>query len=284
MNNNIIISIGIVIIFFCLVVQTSIGLNFNDDTTPPVSTHTLDPSEPNGENGWYIYVTVILNATDDMSGVKEIRYYIDGGPEFVIPGDHGSFVVGEDGKNICIYYYAIDNAGNIEEKNEFYIDLDGTKPEIQLSFDVDYIYSSGRLFVFIFTATAADSMSGMDRVEFYMDDVYKETIIGSGPIYEWIWKNKNYSNIAGIIHRREITEEYVKFYAVFVIAEEPVQVLPDIYSYAYDKAGNSDSDMLTGLCYPGSFYNILISQNLTLPNNYKGYIGNFLICAKFKQK
>ena len=46
----------------------------DNDTTPPVTTHNLDPPEPNGLNDWYVSdVTVTLNATDDLSGVKEIR-------------------------------------------------------------------------------------------------------------------------------------------------------------------------------------------------------------------
>ena len=51
-----------------------------DDTTPPVTTISLNPPAPNGDNGWYVTnITVTLNATDDESGVKVTYYAIDGG-------------------------------------------------------------------------------------------------------------------------------------------------------------------------------------------------------------
>lgn len=90
------------LILYCLVISL-----FQRDllagTTPPSTVHTLTPTTPNGENGWYITpVQVDLTATDLESGVKEINYQIDGGvwnkasfsstlnrapnPSFEIPG------------------------------------------------------------------------------------------------------------------------------------------------------------------------------------------------------
>lgn len=51
------------------------------DTTPPVTSHTISPSTPDGNNGWYVNpVQFTLSATDLESGVSEIRYRIDGRP------------------------------------------------------------------------------------------------------------------------------------------------------------------------------------------------------------
>ena len=50
---------------------------FADDQTPPVSTHTLDPAAPGGENGWYTEaVEVTLGSADEAggSGIREIQY------------------------------------------------------------------------------------------------------------------------------------------------------------------------------------------------------------------
>src|SRR5207244_13110264 len=48
------------------------------DTTPPVSTSTL--SGTLGNHSWYIStVKVVLNATDNTSGVANLSYRIDGG-------------------------------------------------------------------------------------------------------------------------------------------------------------------------------------------------------------
>ena len=50
------------------------------DITPPTTTHTLTPSTPDGNNGWYVSpVQIELSATDLESGVKTIYYRIDGG-------------------------------------------------------------------------------------------------------------------------------------------------------------------------------------------------------------
>ena len=157
----------------------------NDDTTPPVTTYTLDPPEPDGLNGWYVSdVTVNLTATDDITGVKEIRYMINGGPTQVIPGDHGSFILHDDGQEIYIEYWAIDNAGNIETKNLLLVDIDQTVPEVCLSYEINkrkpfFVYNV------IFYATANDAMSGMERVEFYFNNELQETVYGSGPEYTW---------------------------------------------------------------------------------------------------
>ena len=80
-----------------------------EDTTPPVTTCELS-----GEMEDDIYVsdvTVYLNATDDMSGVNYTMYKLDDGAwqEY-----DGPFVVTEDGDH-TVYFYSVDNAGNIEE-------------------------------------------------------------------------------------------------------------------------------------------------------------------------
>jgi len=49
-------------------------------TTPPVTTATLDPANPDGNNDWYVSpVQVTLQATDLGSGVKNTRYRINNG-------------------------------------------------------------------------------------------------------------------------------------------------------------------------------------------------------------
>jgi hypothetical protein len=163
----------------------------NDDTTPPESDFPpiFDPPEPDGENDWFISnVTVFLNASDDLSGVKEIRYTIDGGPEQVITGSSGSFVLTEEGDDILVEYWAIDNAGNVENpKNSFTIDIDKTPPLVKLS--VKIIFDKGWNGWYILVhANATDAMSGMERIEFYYNDELQETVSGSGPEYVWTLK------------------------------------------------------------------------------------------------
>ena len=62
--------------------------------------------------------------------------------------------------------------------------MDQTVPNIDLAYEV----VGGNAIEgwdFVFTATATDDMSGMDRVEFYLNDVLQATVTGTGPTYEW---------------------------------------------------------------------------------------------------
>jgi len=189
---------------------SSLVIPDTDDFCPPKTTISLNPPEPDGCNGWYVSdVTIMLEATDDVSGVKEIRYRIDGWSEHVIPGDSGSFILHGDGEDILVEYWAVDYAGNVETKTEFELDIDRTVPEITLTYEYNIKWWED--WVFKFTATATDAMSGMDCVEFYANDILQETVTGPGPTYTW-------------------TIKYLPICKLLIRAT------------AYDKAGLSESD------------------------------------------
>ena len=263
-------------------VTSSIGIsNYFEDNTPPVTTCTLDPPRPDGLNGWYVSnITVILNATDDDSGVNTTYYHVDGGiwQTYIEP-----FILVDDGENILIEYYSIDNAGNQEDVKSTNIDIDQTKPE--MCFTYEYGGDSEHGWEFTFTVTATDNTSGMERVEFYFNEVLQETVTGPGPTYVWVisWGFPlYYLGVKGLILNSEISEEYVKIFAIFVIVLKYGPFIPNVCAYAYDTAGNWDYDCAgdpnsTDSISPG----IYLFKNLTFPNDYGGYIGKFLIRAKF---
>jgi len=252
----------------------------SNDTTPPYTNCTFDPIEPNGENGWYISnVTVELTAADDFSGVKEIRISICGDPEIVIPGNYLQFFFYEDYKDYYVEYWAIDNAGNVEQKNRFYINIDKKAPDFNLMFEVFSKFPSLE-YRYNFTALATDETSRMDRVEFFINDDYQCTVFGQGPEYSWIWNPNIYRHIGGFILKPEIDDEFVNFYAICIRAELGWP-FPDFYAYGYDKAGNKISDMIHDPSIPWQAFDILLFQTITLPNNYTGYVGRFFIDAIF---
>jgi hypothetical protein len=76
-------------------------------------------------------VTVTLAATDDMTGVKEILYSIDGGAAVAVPGSTASFTIGSDGAH-TVLFYAVDNAGNVETARNLAMAIDRTAPEISI--------------------------------------------------------------------------------------------------------------------------------------------------------
>ena len=247
-----------------------------DDTTPPVTTCTLDPPEPDGQNDWYINnITVTLNATDTESGVNITKYRID---EASWETYTEPFILSNDGDDILIEYFSIDTAGNSETVKNVTVDIDRTKPVIWLEYTWEEI--GDHYYVIIMTADCSDAMSGMERVEFYLNDVLQEIVIGPGPRYEWIFVCPPLFGVIGLIRNPEITDDYVKFYAFMVIII--FWDFIDIYSYAYDTAGNREYDQIYDPIRPASVEpGVYLFQNMTLPNNYKGHVGRFFVIASF---
>ena len=209
-----------------------------DDTNPYSWVEDKDPPEPDGENGWYVSdVTITICAEDPdiqegIPGSGVCGFYVStNGETNFYPGDCITFVITEDGDNF-VEYCAVDCAGNVESpKNTFTIDIDQTVPEISLTYDI-VGGNKWQGWDFEFTATATDAMSGMDRVEFYLNNLIQETIEGSGPEFVWtikynplpraIFKTIAYdqaglSDYDEIIDPTKNTHSYSKNYRIFNI-------------------------------------------------------------------
>jgi hypothetical protein len=157
------------------------------DTTPPVTTITLDPPEPNGCNGWYVSdINVTLNATDDMSGVKTIYYKIPGDDWKNYSGDSIRILLDHDCLIGFFEFYSVDNAGNQEEIQSVDINIDQLPPPRCLWFEV---VGGNPLqgWIIEITAYLIDNCSGMDRVEFYLNGGLQSVVSGPGPYYQWSW-------------------------------------------------------------------------------------------------
>src|SRR5581483_5785230 len=106
------------------------------DTTEPTS------SASGNDASWHSSdVTVTLSATDGASGsgVKNVKYDVDGGALQTIAGAGGDVTVGapsdhsNDGTH-TIAFYATDNAGNVESpSNTVTVKIDTTKPSTSLT-------------------------------------------------------------------------------------------------------------------------------------------------------
>lgn len=278
--------IGIIILLIHVIVFPSIAVSNNYDNTPPVTTYALDPPEPDGECGWYVSdVNVTLNATDDMSGVKEIYYRVAESEWNVHIGDFLIFTLDHDClEDGLIEFYAVDFAENIEEIKSFTIDIDQLAPIVDLTWEV----TGGNPldgWEITFTATAFDECSGIECVEFYFNNELQHTVEGPGPTYSWtmIYFPPMSSKIlvCGLILNRNVTEEYVNFYALVVLVSKIPGPEFIFKACAYDMAGHITCDetrpSLPDIIEPGLY----LFKNLTLPNNCKGYIGKFSIFATF---
>ena len=98
------------------------------DTTPPRTTHELDPAEPNGDNDWYTSpVEVTLNATDNEggSGVDVTEYRFAGDEEWTTYT--GPVTVDDAGRH-TIEYRSTDQEGNTESIKSVTFRIDPTAP------------------------------------------------------------------------------------------------------------------------------------------------------------
>ncbi|MBI2604295.1 MAG: hypothetical protein HYW56_02010, partial [Candidatus Harrisonbacteria bacterium] len=97
------------------------------DVTAPVTTKTLNPSSPNGQNGWFVTAFgVTLSCADATSGCNDTKYSLNGGAFTTYTG---TFMVSADG-TYTIAYFSTDNAGNTETTKSQTEKLDQTKPVI----------------------------------------------------------------------------------------------------------------------------------------------------------
>ena len=149
---------------------------------PPVTTIKFDPPEPNGENGWYVSnVTVTLNATD-YDDVNATYYRINSGKWEIYDSP---FVLSEDGDDIQIDYYSVDNTGKEEDVKSAWLDIDKTPPNVTVEVKVKRI--GWRKWLITIIITSNENTSGMDRVEFFLNDGLQSVVSGSGPTYSWSW-------------------------------------------------------------------------------------------------
>ena len=132
------------------------------ETTPPTTTATPSPT-PN-VNGWNnTNVMVTLNATDNEggSGVKEIHYAINSGPETVVSGNSASVTISAEGVT-TLTYFAKDNAGNTEGAKDLTVQIDKTPPSIMgLRTPGPNAYGWNNTNVLV-TASGTDGTSGID--------------------------------------------------------------------------------------------------------------------------
>jgi hypothetical protein len=228
-----------------------------------------------GDNGWYTScVHIIFTWSSD---VAKIWFYIDGGDWIEYSEPFGPIC--KDGLYTVCWRY-MDVHGNISDIECKELMIDQTPPGIELWWEAYLEYG---LWWIVFTAMAEDECSGMNGVDFYLNDILKESIVGSGPIYvyEIPFVLENYS-IIGFICNRETSEENISFFALIVETSAEYSFAPwedFVTAVAYDNAGNWDYDETYGHSPPPSrkFF-----THFTFTNDYRGYIGRFFIFAKFE--
>ncbi|HEX5620697.1 MAG TPA: PKD domain-containing protein [Solirubrobacteraceae bacterium] len=98
------------------------------DTTPPRTTHTLDPATPDGQEGWYkTPVKVTLDATDNEggSGVDFTEYRF--APTETWTRYSGPITVDDEGRQ-TLQYRSTDKEGNVESTRSVTLRIDPNAP------------------------------------------------------------------------------------------------------------------------------------------------------------
>jgi hypothetical protein len=106
--------------------------DINIDGTAPT---TSADNQCTKSNGWCTGATanVVLTAADQagLSGVKELRYSVNGGAQQAAAGARTTVVVPLDGSGEAkVTYFAVDSAGNVEEANTVALQYDNIAPTV----------------------------------------------------------------------------------------------------------------------------------------------------------
>ncbi len=122
-------------------------------------------------------------------------------------------------------------------------------------------------------------MSGVNYVEFYIDEVYQGTDYEAP--YQWTWDGVIEPTLpltlTGFTKKPIISDNNITIPIRFGIGKCFNMLIPMVIGY--DNAGNS-AFSLTG--HPVFPYFLIISQTFVVPNNYTGYLGRFFVHATFQ--
>ena len=115
--------------------KNQIMFNRAEDFLPPLSTVIL--SGISGQTGFYRSdVNILLNSTDNLSGVLSLNYNIDGMGYKKISGDIAEVLISTEGEH-TISFFSTDRAGNNETEKTITFTIDKTAPEAVIEFDIN---------------------------------------------------------------------------------------------------------------------------------------------------
>jgi hypothetical protein len=150
------------------------------DVLPPITTQTMTGTM--GLNGWYVSnVVITLTATDPFppmkydpkppSGVNYTMYKLHTGDTYTVYT--APVTVSTDGQ-YQLYYYSVDKAGNVEVANgPVNFKVDKTAPVFN-SFNATA--ENAQKTKWLIVADLSDPASGVNHVEFYVDDQLVGTV------------------------------------------------------------------------------------------------------------
>jgi hypothetical protein len=128
---------------------------------PPVTTVT--PAGTIGTHNWYVTsVTLNLSAMDDVSGVNETKYRLNGGSWHDYTGN---VVLSNDGTTL-VEYYSTDFGGYVEIVKSVTVKIDKTTPTLTINQTSEFEATIDHV---IISWTSLDATSGIDHFEVSID-------------------------------------------------------------------------------------------------------------------
>jgi probable HAF family extracellular repeat protein len=152
--------------------EASTSVTINLDKSAAATTGSLS-SSPNGAGWFNADVTLNLSAVDaGDSGVKEVRYSINGGADVVTPGVSTSKLFNSDGI-FSVLFWSVDVADNIEAQKSVTVMLDKTVPSVSVS-NVPFILEppNNKMQSVTISGHISDNLSGIASASFWVHDEY----------------------------------------------------------------------------------------------------------------
>ncbi|MEM0466695.1 MAG: C1 family peptidase [Candidatus Thermoplasmatota archaeon] len=153
---------------------------FVGDDQPPVT--SLIATGKKGAHEWFIgSVTIRLTAVDTFSGVDYIMYKLDTQGYQRYTKNIMLSSKNAEGRH-TVSFYAVDRCGNQEAEQTVDINIDASDPALQITKPVEnslylfniklpsQLYKTVVVGPLISTVTARDAISGVERVEFYLNN------------------------------------------------------------------------------------------------------------------
>jgi large repetitive protein len=142
-----------------------------DMTAPTTSAPALQADD---QTGWIrTGESIVLNASDALSGVGATHYTIDGGTQQTYSG---AFDVSGDGSH-AVTYWSADKAGNAETSHTGYVNIDATAPAIHS--DAGSVWHNSPVTVHL---TASDGLSGVASAEYRLQGS-PTWLVASGAVF-----------------------------------------------------------------------------------------------------
>lgn len=271
------IALIVIFLFVGMIISPTYGYLIKINKNPSYGvTIEFNPPEPDGDNGWYKTYVEVYFMGDNGTIIDHIEIRIDGGSWQTVSGS--SVTLWLEGN--CTYdFCAIDTDSKQWCFGPYEIKIDTTPP---LADDIAWNpYKKCGWWYLNLMAHATDETSGMDRVEFYIENKHNKTSFSEGPDYVFTvkWTKKVFYKMLWFFHYDKAGNEVSVNFSFNVPGPPPTKDLIGIISNREIKEGNVSFFAIIVL-EPFSFYPFIL-RNMTLPNDYSGYIGRFFVCARF---